>query len=366
MKIIYTITGLTLGGAETITVNLATRMHELGHTVKLMFLSGEQCIQVPQEIESINLCMKKNPIGFIKAIKKAKKIVKDFQPDVVHANMFHAIVFARALRLFVKVPRLICTEHSNNFHGRIRQIIEHCTDFLSDVNTNVSKNATEYFVKKGLFSEAKAMTVYNGIDLQRFSKHANKRIRDELNIEKSTFVFLNVSRLNPAKDHKTLIQAFSLVHKEQPDTKLICVGDGDLLPMLKTFAEERDVSDSVIFTGAKTTVEDYYNASNCFVLSSAYEGFGLVLAEAMACELPVISTDCGGTREILQDDRWLVSIRNPEELSQKMLEIMHLSFEERKHIILKNLQKVKKFDLEAITQQWLSIYKNQRSGAYEK
>ena len=76
MKIIYTITGLTLGGAETITVNLATRMHELGHTVKLMFLSGEQCIQVPQEIESINLCMKKNPIGFIKAIKKAKKNCK--------------------------------------------------------------------------------------------------------------------------------------------------------------------------------------------------------------------------------------------------------------------------------------------------
>ena len=79
MKILYTITGLSIGGAETITVNLASRMQKLGHTIKIMYLSGEQLVQVPQEIETVNLCMKKTPLGFMKALRKAKKIVQEFK-----------------------------------------------------------------------------------------------------------------------------------------------------------------------------------------------------------------------------------------------------------------------------------------------
>lgn len=358
MKILYTITGLTLGGAETITVNLASRMQKLGNDVKIMCLSGEVQVKVPDEIETVNLQMSKTPVGFIKALLKAKKIAGEFKPDVVHANMFHAIVFSRFLCVFVKIPRLVCTEHSNNFHGKLRQFLEHCTDFLSDVNTNVSEKATEDFIKKKLFSKKKSLAVYNGIDLNKFYPDCNLPLRKQFNISETDFVFINVSRMMPAKDHRNLLDAFKIIHEKFPDAKLICVGSGELLAETENYAESLGLESSVIFTGAKINVQDFYNASDCFVLSSAWEGFGIVLAEAMACGLPVVSTDCGGTREVVQNDKWLVPPKNSELLAAKMIEIMKMPEQKRRSLGKENRMLAQKFSLDEAASQWLEIYKN--------
>ena len=357
MRILYTITGLSMGGAETITVNLARRMQERGHTVMIMYLSGEQKVIVPDRVILKNLCLKKNPLGFLQAMRYAKKVVLDFKPEVVHANMFHAIFFTRLLRLLVKIPRLICTEHSNNYHGKTRLLLEHCTDFLSDLNTNVSESATEYFIKSGVFSKNKSIAMYNGIDMSRFFCNRNMELRKMLGISDDNFIFLNVSRFNEAKDHKTLINAFSIVHKMNQNTKLLCVGDGELRKEIQTLVNELQLSESVIFAGIQQNTQDYYNASDCFVLSSAYEGFGLVLVEAMACELPVISTDCGGTKEIVVQESDLVPIKNPELLAEKMKQVMEFSEEERKDLGKRNRKSVEKFDLEKITLEWQDLYK---------
>ena len=356
MKIVYIITGLSIGGAETITVNLAEQICQFGNSVIIMYLTGEQKIKVSNEIEVIPLNMKKSLLGFILALKKARRFLKKYKPDVVHANMFHSIIFSRILRIFVKIPRLICTEHSNNYHGIVRKTIEHCTDFLSDVNTNVSIIATENFIKNKIFSAKKTKTVYNGINLKRFALNKNLVIRNEYGIKDNDFVFINVSRLNPAKDHRCLINAFSIVHKQIENTKLLCVGSGELENELKDYAKKCCLEDSVLFIGSKVNVEDYYNASDCFVLSSEYEGFGLAVAEAMACELPVISTDCGGTSEIIQDNKWLVPIKDVEQLSSKMIYVINLPLTERAIIGKNNRDKVQCFSIETITEQWLMIY----------
>ena len=357
MKILYTITGLSMGGAETITVSLAHRMQLLGHTVQIMYLSGEQVVNVPKEIPVKNLCMKKSPLGFMKSLGIARKYIREFAPDVVHANMFHAIIFSRILRLLVKIPRLICTEHSNNYHGKIRLILEHYTDFLSDLNTNVSKSATEYFVRSGVFSRKKSIAMYNGVDTNRFKKSINICLHERLNIEGDDFVFINVSRFNKAKDHKTLINAFNIVHQKYNNAKLLCVGDGELREEIQSLVENLNLSNSVIFAGVRQNTQDFYNISDCFVLSSAYEGFGLVLVEAMACELPVIATDCGGTKEVVADKNDLVPVKNPRMLAEKMLEIMNLPDEQREEIGMKNRLAVEKFDLQKITVKWECLYK---------
>lgn len=357
MKIIYIITGLSVGGAERITVDLAERMALLGNDVELIFLSGEQLVSTSERIKVFNLRMKKSVFGLFFALCRAARIIKDFKPDVVHANMFHAILFARIIRIFVKVPRLISSEHSNNFHGKIRQLSEHATDFLTDLNTNVSLLATQYFIQKKIFSKNKSITVYNGIDLERFYKNKNFVLKKKLNIPDDNFVFINVSRFNEAKDHETLINAFNVVHKKNPNTKLILVGDGELSFKIKAFVQEKGLADSIIFTGIKNNTQDYYNVADCFVLSSVWEGFGLVLVEAMACELEVISTDCGGTREILSDSNMLVPIKNPKLLAAKMLEVAEFSLEKRLLDGKNNRKSAEKFDLKKITNDWLKIYR---------
>lgn len=357
MNILYTITGLSMGGAETITVNLARQMQERGHTVMIMYLSGEQKVSVPDGVILKNLYLKKNPYGFLKSLRKAKKVIRDFKPDVVHANMFHAIFFTRLLRLFVKIPYLISTEHSNNFHGQVRRFCEHCTDFLSDLNTNVSQMATDYFVQSGVFSKKKSIAMYNGVDMHRFCKKRNSELRTVLNIKNDDFVFINVSRFNEAKDHKTLLTAFNQVHRIKGNTKLLLVGDGELHNEISEIIEELQLNDSVILAGIRHNTEDFYNASDCFVLSSVYEGFGLVLVEAMACELPVISTDCGGTKEIIAEEDDLVPVKSPELLAKKMISVMEASAEQRFAVGNRNRESVKKFDLEIIADKWESLYK---------
>lgn len=113
MKILYVITGLGLGGAEKVVCDLADQMVKNGHTVKIAYLTGGKLVTPKSsDIEIIYLAL--NGINsFISASVKYRKLLKKFQPDVVHAHMVHANIFARLCRFFVKIPRLICTAHSN-------------------------------------------------------------------------------------------------------------------------------------------------------------------------------------------------------------------------------------------------------------
>lgn len=175
MKILYVITGLGMGGAETITIDVAQKMLERGHEVAVLYLTGDNLQQhrIKLQMEIIGLHMKKSPIGFLRALKQARIYVNMFSPNVVHAQMFHANLFCRILRLFTRMPFLICTEHNRNIEGAIRMKLYRLTDCLSDMNTNVSEEATNYFISKKSFNKEKSKTIYNGVDLSKFIKDDN-------------------------------------------------------------------------------------------------------------------------------------------------------------------------------------------------
>lgn len=356
MNILYIITGLTVGGAEVITFNLAKKMQQIGHKVAIMYLTGENRIDNSNVIETIGLNMKKTPFGVLKALMKAKNYCNDFTPDVLHANMFHAILFSRFLRLMYPVKKNIDTVHTINVQGRLRMLLLKLTDCLSNITTNVSQETVDHFIEQKIFKKDKSVAVYNGVDLSKFIKNKSVSLRANYSIPNDNFVYINVSRIMPAKDHKNLLDAFKIVHQKNIKTKLICVGDGDLYNEIIEYSKILGLQDSVIFTGSKKNVVSYYNSADCFVLSSAWEGFGIVLAEAMACELPVITTDCGGTKEVVQNDCYLVPIKNPEKLAEKMLELSLLSANQLEEIGKKNREKASKFEIDNIVKQWISIY----------
>ena len=275
MRIAYIITGMGIGGAEIVTIDIANRMSRMQNKVLILYLTGTNFNQdkIDKSVETIGLNMTKNSISFIKALFYARKKLKNFQPDIVHAQMFHANIFSRILRIFYKFPHLICSEHTKiigvGVHHSFRILIYRFTNFLSDLNTNVSKKATELFIKQKGFAHNKSIHMYNGIDLKKFypDNKARKEIRKLYNIDDNEFIFLNVGRLTLAKDQKNLIEAFALLFKEQKNIRLIIVGKGELEQQLKNFAVQKNVRNLVTFAGNIKNVQDYYNASDVFVLS---------------------------------------------------------------------------------------------------
>lgn len=360
MKILYCITGLGIGGAEAITIDLANKMVGLGHSVVLMYLTGQnqQSARIDKRLQIVGLDMAKTPLGFFNARKKAVRFMRKWQPDVVHAQMVHANLFCRVIRLSSQIPLLICTEHSKNIEGRFRMWMYRITDFLSDVNTNVSEEATRFFIRQKAFSVPKSKTVYNGIDLKKFtfSPKNGLKIRGRYGIQKDEFLFLSVGRLTPAKDQKNLITAFQSVSVFYSDVKLMIVGEGELKEELEQYIQKLSLEKQVILTGNQRNITDYYRAADCFVLSSAWEGFGIVLAEAMSCELPVIATDAGGCAEVVGDAEYIVEPHDTKALFGKMRQVYEMSNEKRRRVGKQNREKAKRFDIEDICRQWLALY----------
>ena len=367
MKILYVITGLGLGGAEKVVCDLADQMVKNGHTVKIAYLTGGKLVTPKSsDIEIIYLAL--NGINsFISASVKYRKLLKKFQPDVVHAHMVHANIFARLCRFFVKIPRLICTAHSNNEGGRLRMCAYRLTHNLADITTNVSQAASQNFENLGAVPKGGILTTYNGIDLNYFNKckYEFNEIRSNLGADASTTIFLAVGRFHLAKDYPNLLKAFSIYLRQQErvdNLKLYIAGDGDeqAILELKALIKKYNLNNKVNLLGRREDIPALMSIANFFVLSSSYEGFGLVMAEAMACECFVIATDCGGSAEIMGDTGILVPAQNSEALAEALKQAVSKTPLEIQENNLKARQRVEElFSLEKSVENWLKIYRNE-------
>lgn len=362
MKILYVITGLGGGGAEKVVAGLADEMSKLGHTVKIAYLKGDVVLRPENdEIEVIYLGLEsiKNSIF---AYKKYKKILQTYRPDVIHAHMVHANIFARVSRLFSHVPRLICTAHSNNEGGKVRMFAYRLTHHLSDLTSNVSLSASESFKKLGAVPKNGITTVYNGINLERFNDTVKSKhdLRASLGLSNNELMLLAVGRLHEAKDYPNLFNAIEiLLNQNYNGFKLFIVGDGDLKPELEKLVVDKKINNQVHFLGRRNDIAELMSLADLFILSSSFEGFGLVVAEAMACNTFVIGTDCGGVKEVMGGSGILVEPKNSLALAEAIVCAINYTNEEIAENNKRALDYIRKnFDLKVIVEKWLSLYES--------
>ena len=137
-------------------------------------------------------------------------------------------------------------------------------------------------------------------------------------------VLLTVGRLVPQKDHATLLRAFARV-RERRSVRLIILGEGELRCELEDLAKSMGLFEDIAMPGFVSNPFAYMAGTNCFVLSSRWEGFGNVLVEAMACGAPVVSTDCpSGPSEILKEGKFgpLVPVGDDEGLAEAIEQVL--------------------------------------------
>lgn len=168
-------------------------------------------------------------------------------------------------------------------------------------------------------------TLYNRIDIEAVQAEQVSReaAREHLGLPLNAWVVGNVGRLHPDKDQTTLIRGFAQALPQLPAGSLLAImGSGRLDAQLKAQAAELGVSDAVRFLGQVANGRRYFKAFDVFALSSDHEPFGMVLLEAMAADVPVLATDCGGAPEVVGDPDALFAIGNANALSQCLVRLI--------------------------------------------
>jgi glycosyltransferase involved in cell wall biosynthesis len=144
--------------------------------------------------------------------------------------------------------------------------------------------------------------IYNMMNLNENIRLSQEKLPDEYEklFDDGNFNFINVGRLTRQKGQWFLIRSFRKLVDKHPNGRLFIIGDGDLKDKLKTLINRLNLNNHVFLLGEQENIFPFLKNSHCFTFTSLWEGFGLVLTEALSLNLPVISTDCkSGPREVL-------------------------------------------------------------------
>lgn len=360
MRVLFLITGLKLGGAELQVASLANLFVQDGHAVAIVSLTIGQEVTLDPRVEVHVLGMRKTPWSMLDALAAAHRLVRQWRPDIIHAHMVHANLFARLLTRLGSYPPVICSAHSAHEGGRMRMLAYRFTGGWDALTTHVSAVARQHMIDAGAVRPQRFEVVPNGIDVERFRPDAAVRARTRalLGVHADTPVILNVGRLVPEKDQLTLIHAFARL-AEPRDARLFIAGEG---PERDTLANAIDRSPGqaqrIALLGTRKDVPALLNAADVFVLSSRMEGMPLVIGEAMACGLPVVATDVAGVEELLGDRKDIVPVGDADALARAIARQLRLTSGDSaaEDAAGRRARVERHFSLRTVAQRWLDIY----------
>jgi phosphatidylinositol alpha-1,6-mannosyltransferase len=205
----------------------------------------------------------------------------------------------------------------------------------------------------------RSTVVYNGVDTRNYRPGLpTGELRQRLGLAPGPVILSN-GRLIEQKGFPTLIKALKLVREEVRDAQLLIIGRGPMREVLDQEATQLGVSHVVRFvTGIpEGEMPTYYNLADVFALSSYYEPSAVVLYEALGCGLPIVATDAGGNPEIVSEDCGrIVPKRQPEALSEKLIEVLTDDGLRRSMALAARARAESRFDWDVIARAWNDSY----------
>ena len=359
MRIAYILTSLGVGGAERQALALVARMRARGHEVKLLVLRGRQPQEWATPLDPVRLDMRRTLVSILAGMWKARRSLRDFQPDLIHSHTFPANMAARLLRISFPRTAVLSTIH-NVYEGRWpRMLAYRLTDGLSRHSTAVSHAAAARFVRLKAVPARKYSVLTNGTDMMEFAPSSERRTRTRAGMGVGDeFVWLAAGRITPAKDYPNLFSAFARVRAAVPSACLWvageCIGTG--FAAIQSLTD--DLGSSVRWLGLRRDMAALLDAADGFVLASAWEGMPLAVGEAMAMEKPVVATDAGGVRELVGETGFIVPTKSPENLAEAMLEMMRRTNEERRGMGRSARARIAAhFSMDAKANEWELLYR---------
>ena len=365
------------GGFENLVYNLAENLSSKVN-VQLVCIKITAQRPIPNSIEVfpiLSYIYKIKYFGFVFSniinMIKYYNYLKKERPDIINAHPTFPIgLFAMIPAKILNIP-LICTSHGgeillNEEFGYGLRLNKFAAFLLKiilknvDIHILVSKSMIKDAVDSG--SEiSKTYILENGINMQELGK-TEIDILEKYKIKDNEFIILFLGRLIPTKRPEDLINAFSLIYKKIPNSKLIIAGSGDEESKLRKLISNLHIANRVIFTGfvsPKTGKWELLKRCDIFVLPSLLEGLPIAILEAMSYGKPIIATNVLPFQEIIKNivTGILVEPKSPEELSKAILELARNK--EKMLIIGQNAKKEfnLRFDIQRTGEEYLNLYK---------
>lgn len=316
------------GGAERIAVNLANEYTEQGHDVTLLVIKNEGPYK-SQLSPKVNV----HVVGLNRGYKVLFYLIKYFR----QTDFTHVLSVLRGTNIFVGLalwfnlkPKLVFREADelSEFKRmpsalRLKVLLRMRLAYLRANKIIANANKTKLdLIEYKITSRKKIDVIHNPVLADNYLEKLQSECGYKFN--EKLFYFLNAGRFHYQKNQALLIDAFAKVAAKNEKACLLILGEGEEEANLSKQIEQLGLTDKALLVPFQDNPFPFYKKSNCFVLSSRWEGFGNVVVEALAAGTPVISTACGGPQDILQDGKYgvLVEKDNAEQLANAMLNIM--------------------------------------------
>jgi sugar transferase (PEP-CTERM/EpsH1 system associated) len=366
IKVLHVLNSLQVGGLENGVVNLVNNLdvQRFKHSICCIDSIGPMAGRIKQPV-SIFSMEKGDKRDYLISFKIAG-LIKRVKPDIVHTRNWSAIDGIIGARLAGK-RAVIHGEHgreSTDPEGKNvkrKKIRKALNPWISQF-VAVSNELKNWLVHDVGIHPEKITQIINGVDTDTIKPAENsvQLKKSELGFSPDTFVAGIVGRLDPVKDHETLLRAFKIAHERHNSRKLalIIIGSGPLDKELKAIAEKLHISDMVRFTGERDDVMQLYNCMDVYVLPSIAEGISNTILEAMASGLPVIASNVGGNLELVDQERtgFFFSPGNCEELAGLFGLYLNNASLVREHGINSRKRSVSEFSIHHMTDKYASLY----------
>lgn len=350
------------GGTQQAQILIARGLHNLGEPVQLVVgrKVGGLSETIPKEIEIVNL----GGLSDLSLIFSLVGYLKREEPRAIICALNQANLLGLLAKRLSRAETRLVMVVQNHFGAKwkhqftptapLRKWIFRHMYTRADAVVAVAEQLRGYLIAELGLSEQHVHAIPNPVDEHEVRMNAKKAVGHPwLQANHEVPVIITVGRLDYQKDHKALIRAFELVLKKER-ARLIIVGEGPLRAKLERFIRALGLEDYVDLVGFQSNPHAWMAKASLFVLSSRWEGYPLVLLEACALGLPVVSTDCNsGPAELLADGRFgkLVTCGDVPQLAHAILEALA---ESSKRVDL--VDRASEFSLESVARRYTECF----------
>lgn len=329
MHVFHVITTLNKGGAESHLVDLCRALRARGVELTVAYLKGDSFwVAELQGMGVRTVALHARHYADLPAVWRLARAIRRWRPDIVHAHMPPAELYAVAALRLAPGPAYMVSKHVDRhpfYPGPASAWMERLFAAPARSVLCISQAVNDYFAGRWPTGLArKLVTVRYGLSPRSDSDELDAKagaLRAEWGVGEDEILFGIAARFVEQKAIDTLIAAFAqLAARTDRKVRLALVGKGELEASLRAQAESLGLGDKVIWPGFRTDIPVVMRAFDVFVLSSIFEGFGLVLLEAMEASTPIITSNVSAMPEIVidGDTGLLVPPRMPDRLAEAM------------------------------------------------